>query len=165
MLNFSSSEFRVSGNTIGVSATSLLGNDHYGPTLPLSGRQGVWGGAAVSWWWPVHSRGLFEGYLHESTERSYIRNCTRHHESIIGTYFTGNGLSGKYCKYPAGQTGEHSLEDVRRTFHPTALANICPYLATDRSRVALIAFRASSFETCPKSANVHAMKICPEKTP
>jgi hypothetical protein len=29
-------------------------------TLPLSGRQGAWGGTAESWWWPVHSRGLFE---------------------------------------------------------------------------------------------------------
>lgn len=30
------------------------------PTLPLSGRQGVWGGEADSWWWYVHSKGLFE---------------------------------------------------------------------------------------------------------
>jgi hypothetical protein len=29
-------------------------------TLPLSGRQGAWGGPAGIWWWPVHSRGLFE---------------------------------------------------------------------------------------------------------
>ncbi|MFN7822758.1 MAG: hypothetical protein ACK5PO_07390 [Bacteroidota bacterium] len=27
-------------------------------TLPLSGRQGAWGGEAEGWWWPVHSRGL-----------------------------------------------------------------------------------------------------------
>ena len=27
-------------------------------TLALSGRQGAWGGAAESIWWPVHSRGL-----------------------------------------------------------------------------------------------------------
>jgi hypothetical protein len=32
-------------------------------TLPLSGRQGAWGGAAEGWWWPVHSRGLLEGCL------------------------------------------------------------------------------------------------------
>jgi hypothetical protein len=29
-------------------------------TLPLSGRQGTWGGEAGCSWWPVHSRGLFE---------------------------------------------------------------------------------------------------------
>jgi hypothetical protein len=29
------------------------------PTLPLSGRQGVAGGEAESWWWPDHSKGLF----------------------------------------------------------------------------------------------------------
>jgi hypothetical protein len=29
-------------------------------TLPLSGRQGGCGNEAESWWWPVHSRGLFE---------------------------------------------------------------------------------------------------------
>ena len=28
-------------------------------TLPLSGRQGAWGGVAECQWWPVHSRGLF----------------------------------------------------------------------------------------------------------
>jgi len=33
-------------------------------TLPLSGRQGAWGGVAESWWGPVHSRGLFEGVIH-----------------------------------------------------------------------------------------------------
>jgi hypothetical protein len=32
-------------------------------TLPLSGRQGAWGGAAESFWRPVHSRGLFEGLI------------------------------------------------------------------------------------------------------
>jgi len=31
-----------------------------GITLPLSGRQGELGGEARSWWWPVHSRGLFD---------------------------------------------------------------------------------------------------------
>jgi len=31
-----------------------------GITLPLSGRQEAWGGAAESWWRPVHSKGLFE---------------------------------------------------------------------------------------------------------
>jgi len=31
-----------------------------GLTLPLSGRQGAYGGEAQSWWRPVHSRGLFE---------------------------------------------------------------------------------------------------------
>jgi hypothetical protein len=30
-------------------------------TLPLSGRQGAWAGGAESWWWPVHSKGLFAG--------------------------------------------------------------------------------------------------------
>ena len=32
-------------------------------TLPLSGRQGAWGGKAEGWWWPVHSKGLFGGSL------------------------------------------------------------------------------------------------------
>jgi len=31
-----------------------------GLTLPLSGRRGAWGGGADGWWWPVHSKGLFE---------------------------------------------------------------------------------------------------------
>ena len=31
------------------------------PTLRLCGRQGAWGGAAKRHWWPVHSRGLFDG--------------------------------------------------------------------------------------------------------
>jgi len=39
------------------------------PTLPLSGRQGVWGGKAESIWWPVHSRGLL-GALGELTPNS-----------------------------------------------------------------------------------------------
>ena len=30
-------------------------------TLPLSGRQGAWGGVAEFTWWPVHSRGLLAG--------------------------------------------------------------------------------------------------------
>ena len=30
-------------------------------TLPLSGRQGVCGGEAEGWWWPVRSNGLFGG--------------------------------------------------------------------------------------------------------
>jgi hypothetical protein len=30
-------------------------------TLPLSGGQGALGGEEECWWWPVHSRGLFEG--------------------------------------------------------------------------------------------------------
>jgi len=32
-------------------------------TLPLSGRQGAWGGGAEAWWRPVHSRGLFDPRL------------------------------------------------------------------------------------------------------
>jgi len=32
-----------------------------GLTLPLSGRQGDCGGEAQRCWWPVHSRGLFDG--------------------------------------------------------------------------------------------------------
>ena len=35
-------------------------------TLPLSGRQGAWGGEAESWWWPVHSRGLVRQFVHHS---------------------------------------------------------------------------------------------------
>ena len=39
------------------------GGDQAGrPTLPLSGRQGAWGGEAESRWWPVHSKGLLDGY-------------------------------------------------------------------------------------------------------
>jgi len=37
-----------------------MGGEPVSPTLPLSGRQGAWGGVADSSWWPVHSRGLFE---------------------------------------------------------------------------------------------------------
>jgi hypothetical protein len=42
------------------------------PTLPLSGRQGAWGGGAKSWWWPVHSRGLL------GVNASYLSSISRH---------------------------------------------------------------------------------------
>ena len=33
------------------------------PTPTLSGRQSDRDGAAESWWWPVHSRGLFGSFM------------------------------------------------------------------------------------------------------
>jgi len=36
-------------------------------TLPLSGRQEHRGGVAVSWWWPVYSRGLLSVLLRRDT--------------------------------------------------------------------------------------------------
>jgi hypothetical protein len=37
---------------------------HILQTLPLSGRQGGWGGLAEGWWWPVHSRGLLDDMIY-----------------------------------------------------------------------------------------------------
>jgi hypothetical protein len=36
-------------------------------TLPLSGRQGAFGGQAGCLWWLVHSKGLFEGFSDASS--------------------------------------------------------------------------------------------------
>ena len=44
---------------------------HLRPTLPLSGRQGAWGGEAGRLWWPVHSRGLFEVSLLHKLQHPY----------------------------------------------------------------------------------------------
>jgi hypothetical protein len=53
MLPFGASAVAVSYAYFMKSAAQRLG-----PTLPLSGRQGAWGGEAQSWWWSVHSKGL-----------------------------------------------------------------------------------------------------------
>jgi hypothetical protein len=44
-------------------------------TLPLSGRQGDWGGEAESLWWPVHSRGLL-GFIAQT--RAEVLQELRH---------------------------------------------------------------------------------------
>ena len=48
--------------------------DRRGRTLPLSGRQGAWGGLAKSFRGPVHSRGLFKVALSLGQMTADIRN-------------------------------------------------------------------------------------------
>jgi hypothetical protein len=44
-------------------------------TLPLSGREGVWGGAAESNWWPVHSRGWLDSNLDETLNQFLVNQA------------------------------------------------------------------------------------------
>ena len=73
-------------------------------TLPLSGRQGVWGGKAESCWRPDHSRGLFE----DSATWQGFRMCLSSTCAMAAAFLKPGCLGG------AGQPDDRYLALVER---------------------------------------------------
>ena len=78
-------------------------------TLPLSGRQGAWGGRVNSKWWPVHSRGLVRRLFHVREHRPRMEHwCSR-----IGRSAEGNPGDTLQSSQPVRTVGHDGTRATR----------------------------------------------------
>ena len=88
-------------------------------TLPLSGRQGEWGGAAERWCWPAHSRGVFEeSIIHRKPQKTIYLHFSIYTATIIQPFISLRIISKSEITLNALSSLGHAPKAAWKTRQP-----------------------------------------------